>query len=184
MKKRSGFVANSSSSSYICDVCGETKAGMDMSLSDAYMLQCVNGHIFCEDHAIGDIPKYPSKQNAIEQLTRNIDFYRSYSKKNNNYKEILKEKEKLLSQINSTKEKDWDDFCKKMDIGNELDYYWREDVPKKHCPICSLDSITNNMKLTYLISKFGINQEELEKEIKSNFSDYDELMKYSKGVKI
>ena len=52
MKIRTGFVSNSSSSSFVCDVCGEECSGMDMCLSDAQMYQCENGHTFCESHAL------------------------------------------------------------------------------------------------------------------------------------
>ena len=50
MKIRQGFVSNSSSSSFTCDVCGNTESGMDCGLSDFYMSQCVNGHTFCDHH--------------------------------------------------------------------------------------------------------------------------------------
>jgi hypothetical protein len=43
MKIRSGFVSNSSSSSFVCDVCGENISGMDIGLSDAGMFECMNG---------------------------------------------------------------------------------------------------------------------------------------------
>lgn len=50
MKFRKSFVTNSSSSSYICDYCGEDASGWDMSLSEAEMIECVNGHTVCENH--------------------------------------------------------------------------------------------------------------------------------------
>ena len=43
MKIRNGFVSNSSSSSFICEVCGQDASGYDMSLSDAEMYECING---------------------------------------------------------------------------------------------------------------------------------------------
>lgn len=52
MKVRIGFVSNSSSSSFVCDVCGEEQSGWDMCLSEAEMSECVNGHTFCNDHKI------------------------------------------------------------------------------------------------------------------------------------
>src|ERR1022692_295355 len=55
MKLRKGFVSNSSSSSFICDMCGHDESGMDMCLSEASMFECVNGHILCTDHAIGEL---------------------------------------------------------------------------------------------------------------------------------
>ena len=54
MKIRLGFVSNSSSSSYICDVCGEERSGYDFGLREAEMYSCMNDHTFCEEHAITD----------------------------------------------------------------------------------------------------------------------------------
>ena len=50
MKIRNGFVSNSSSSSFTCDVCGNTESGMDASLRDFEMSQCERGHVFCNCH--------------------------------------------------------------------------------------------------------------------------------------
>jgi len=52
MKIRKGFVSNSSSSSFVCEVCGEEVSGMDMSLEEAEMYECKNGHTFCQYHAL------------------------------------------------------------------------------------------------------------------------------------
>lgn len=48
MKIRTGFVSNSSSSSFICDFCGNEECGYDLSLSEAEMCECEHGHTFCE----------------------------------------------------------------------------------------------------------------------------------------
>jgi hypothetical protein len=50
VKIRFGFVSNSSSSSFTCDVCGRNRSGWDMGLSDAYMAECRRGHMICESH--------------------------------------------------------------------------------------------------------------------------------------
>jgi hypothetical protein len=55
MKIRLGFVSNSSSSSFICDVSGHVEAGMDLSMSDAEMVECVNNHTFMEEYICGKI---------------------------------------------------------------------------------------------------------------------------------
>lgn len=49
MKFRRDFVTNSSSSSYICEICGSKRMGMDLSISDAGMSYCVNGHCVCDE---------------------------------------------------------------------------------------------------------------------------------------
>lgn len=49
MKSRFGFVSNSSTSSFTCDICEETEAGFDCGMADFGMFQCVNGHEMHED---------------------------------------------------------------------------------------------------------------------------------------
>jgi len=50
MKMRQGFVSNSSSSSFVCQVCKHEECGYDLSLRDAGMVHCQNGHTFCTSH--------------------------------------------------------------------------------------------------------------------------------------
>jgi len=50
MKIRQGFVSNSSTSSFICHVCGEKFTGMDASPSDFDCDECGVGHIMCRSH--------------------------------------------------------------------------------------------------------------------------------------
>jgi len=50
MKIRQGFVSNSSSSSFTCDVCGRTRSVWDMNLTEIGMMQCENGHTVCVHH--------------------------------------------------------------------------------------------------------------------------------------
>ena len=52
MKIRKGFVSNSSSSSYICEVCGCHEEGMDLDIADAGMYECKREHIFCQRHEL------------------------------------------------------------------------------------------------------------------------------------
>ena len=49
MKIRRSFVSNSSSSSFVCDVCGTAESGWDASVRDVGMYECYNGHIVCEE---------------------------------------------------------------------------------------------------------------------------------------
>lgn len=56
MKIRRGFVSNSSSSSFICDITGEEVQGYDMGVREAGMYGCENGHYFLEEFLIGELP--------------------------------------------------------------------------------------------------------------------------------
>ena len=55
MKKRFGFVSNSSSSSFICNLCEETFSGWDLCVTEVEHFRCENDHIFCEEELIGEI---------------------------------------------------------------------------------------------------------------------------------
>ena len=55
MKLRKYFVSNSSSSSFICEICGESSYGYDWNYAEGNKVTCENGHVFCDDHALVDI---------------------------------------------------------------------------------------------------------------------------------
>lgn len=57
MKIRQGFVSNSSSSSFVCDITGEEVQGMDLDISDAGMYSCEEGHYFSEEFLVGNLPE-------------------------------------------------------------------------------------------------------------------------------
>ncbi|MFA6089976.1 MAG: hypothetical protein WC755_09025 [Candidatus Woesearchaeota archaeon] len=69
MKIRNGFVSNSSSSSFICECCGENISGMDMCASDADMRTCEKGHMFCSEHIV-DSEEF---EKVLEKLRGNED---------------------------------------------------------------------------------------------------------------
>jgi hypothetical protein len=51
MKVRSGFVSNSSTSSFVCKVCGCIEAGRDATLEEFEMFSCENYHTIHEECA-------------------------------------------------------------------------------------------------------------------------------------
>lgn len=66
MKIRKGFVSNSSSSSFICDLTGSFESGWDAGLNDFNMVQCVNGHTFIFDG-------YPKVEEWVADSDANAD---------------------------------------------------------------------------------------------------------------
>ena len=62
MKTRAGFVSNSSSSSFICQVCGDVESGYDWSEADAGMRHCQKGHSFHLAHCEKDIHDISTKE--------------------------------------------------------------------------------------------------------------------------
>jgi hypothetical protein len=54
MKIRSGFVSNSSSSSYVCEICYTAHESWDCGLSEFGMCECTNGHLICLEHLLFD----------------------------------------------------------------------------------------------------------------------------------
>ena len=74
MKIRKGFVSNSSSSSFICEVCGETVSGWDMGYDEAEMYCCENGHTFCREHAI-DGEELEEMLNKLAEDEDTDDYY-------------------------------------------------------------------------------------------------------------
>lgn len=52
MKFRKDFVTNSSSSSFVCEICGAEGSGWDASVEDFDMFECENGHVLCQEHML------------------------------------------------------------------------------------------------------------------------------------
>ena len=61
MKIRTGFVSNSSSSSFLCDACGEADVGYDGQYENIDVIHCELEHEFCKHHYKGE-----SENNYLE----------------------------------------------------------------------------------------------------------------------
>lgn len=76
-KVRSGFVSNSSSSSFICVVCGNEASGWDICLSEADMVECVKGHVFCSGHLL-EKEKEEATANELDEENEDTDCDEDY----------------------------------------------------------------------------------------------------------
>ena len=147
MKFRKDFVTNSSSSSYVCEICGRSESGWDMCLSDCEMMECINGHIFCCDEAL----EMPTKEEMIKMILENgwnnrwdsgIQDYRDYTEE-----EISAMDEDII----------FDEWI--TDGG----YY---EVPECLCPICQFIEYSEYDLSAYLLKEYGISRDEVFAEVK------------------
>jgi hypothetical protein len=153
MKVRLGFVSNSSSSSFVCGVCGAIESGMDCSPSDFEMFECENGHVFCKSHKLGN---YSFEELSIGEMKRTILNSGNYSKE-----EI---------------EEFSDDEISDIFVDDEHCYI----VSPTTCPICQMVNIEQDVLLKFTLKKLGLTQKQAEEEVRKEFKSYEELKKQFK----
>jgi len=156
MKIRNGFVSNSSSSSFVCDVCHTNVSGMDIGLDDAEMFECVDGHTVCDDHLVGSPINYYDLEglNAKREfclaridstwLTKNINEVESEEELNIMYDDEIKSEE-------------------------------RYNMPIDRCPCCTLESVTDKQILQYLLSEIKTTRDDVTKIMKEKFGNYKKM---------
>lgn len=148
MKFRKDFVTNSSSSSYVCEICGRTESGWDMCLSECEMMECVNGHVFCCDEAL----ETPNKQELIKMILENEWNKERWNCDIHDYKDYSEEELMVMDQDIL-----FEKFC------SENGYY---DVPECMCPICQFIEYSEYDLSAYLLKEYGISREEVFAEVK------------------
>jgi MoaA/NifB/PqqE/SkfB family radical SAM enzyme len=153
---RNGFVANSSTSIFICDVCGSQGGGSDSVSMDEYgYSKCINGHTICTDHV------------QEMDLEKKKEFLRNYKPK---YSYDTERKNELMKVI------DTDDF------EEEFDEWMREEyeISDSQCPICSMSNVRSEDLLLYALHKIGMDKTELQKEFKEHFVTYKKFKEFGK----
>jgi AraC-like DNA-binding protein len=148
MKFRKDFVTNSSSSSYVCEICGRTESGWDLGLSECEMIECVNGHVFCCDEAL----ETPSKKEMIKMILENEWNKDVWTSRSDGYKDYTEDELLAMSEDDL-----FHDFC------SESGYY---DVPECVCPICQFIEYSEYDLSAYLLKEYGISRDEVFAEVK------------------
>lgn len=161
MKIRKGFVSNSSSSSFICEVCGNVESGYDMSYDDADFAQCENGHVMCRDHIT---PMTIEKAKAI--LAKQGE--RKYATD-----EFLEMEE--ADQIEALMEVDLKYFS--SDSMSEMGY---DELPEELCPICALEELSDSDILAYILKEHGSTREYVIEKARKEFGNYENFSKAMK----
>lgn len=153
MKIRKGFVSNSSSSSYVCNVCGKEYSGFDASLRDAEMYFCEHGHIYCRNHVDNNI------DNLDVEGKRKIII--SYCRHDSDTKvEAQAADEDKLEKILE-----------------DIRYDLESEMSSKYCPCYRLTPITSGQLIEYLLHERRQTRKEVEKEIKKKYNNYDEMLR-------
>lgn len=173
MKKRLDFVTNSSSSSYVCEICNRSEVVDDYNFADAGFIQCQEWHTYCPYHGLSLL-----KQFLIDLLSQLIDDpeFEDHPDFNNNIQGdigIWADDLKTVEAFDPENDSAYDDFM------NLVEYYTlNNDVPPKYCPICTMQSMSKHVLALYLLKKNETTEETILKEIQNNFLSYDDLLKY------
>ena len=142
MKFRKDFVTNSSSSSYVCEICGRIESGWDLGLSECEMMECVNGHVFCCSEAL----EMPTKEEMIKMILEN-----SW---NNRYDSGIQDYRDYTEEEISAIDEDiiFDEWI--TDGG----YY---EVPECMCPICQFIEYSEYDLSAYLLKEYKVPMDEV-----------------------
>lgn len=151
-KYRLGFVSNSSSSSFVCDVCGEEASGWDMCLSECEMFECENGHIICNEHMVE-----PTQEWLKDYLYKIKEDYKVSDEWFNDW---VKDEDIDLDNLSEDNIKDFD---YKYGGGEALVY----NVPECLCPLCSFEELDMDDAMDYLLKTTPYTTNEVFEYVKS-----------------
>jgi hypothetical protein len=144
MKLRTGFVSNSSSSSFICEICGCIESGMDCGPEAFGMINLPCGHTMCKGH-INDISEKEEelKKSALETIQKEIS-------ENPSRKEELEELYDDLLDVET-----FEEFVEIYQEEFDVEY------TNVQCPICTFEIIRDQDMLNYFVKNNSLTKEEI-----------------------
>lgn len=178
MKIRTGFVSNSSSSSYICEICGRSASGWDLSASEAEMVTCEEGHLICSSHVQHDafakevviayinnmLSLTDAEKTAIIQYLQAMDA-ETYAKCTDGALFVDAGDANIIENLFNGK---WELY--KTDIEGCF--------PSEFCPICNLDVVPADDALRYLCAVNNVAKKDVDAEIRTKFASYKEMIQW------
>ncbi len=153
MKVRMGFVSNSSSSSFVCDVCGSSYEGWD-GMYDVDHFYCQVGHELC-GHCSGSV------HIAIKALAKDM----------NRAAEQLEMTDAEFNELMGVEDKE--DWIKERVMYDELD--------SAVCPICNFTHISGSLEAQFLREKFGLKRDEVIQELRTTYKNLKGWEKRNEG---
>ena len=149
MKFRKDFVTNSSSSSYVCDICGRSETGWDAGIDEFDMMECINGHVFCCDEGLD----LPPKRELVTIILENhwnvgsVETEDGWTEVDIPEDELLEIDEKEL----------FSKLCSEYGCYNVAEFM---------CPICQFIHYSESDMSEYLLKEYGISRDEVFAEVK------------------
>ena len=182
MKIRTGFVSNSSSSSFICEVCGDAAASGHDGEYNEHVATCQAGHRIFAHFILKNV-----KPNTFEQKREELEWCvdNSLAMKQFSAEDKKRCKEALLSA-------DIEDLWGKLnreDIEQIFGEDWSEDgvwdYPTYRCPICQFKTISIDSVMSYLLlEKYGCDDIEVARtDIIKRFGTLQTLEQFLKREK-
>ena len=184
MKIRTGFVSNSSSSSFVCDVSGETSVDSHGIWDGPVMANCCNGHSFLTQYIKTKIPRTltpAAKWKMIDCCAEGSPIFHTaldeegqeLYRKICNYADRKKRTDAKIEEVyKHFNPKEFIKYISKEMDNCEGSLY---DLPDFMCPICSFNDVPDGEVLKYLLGKRT--KKSVVTELRKKFGTYESFQK-------
>lgn len=180
MKIRTGFVSNSSSSSYICEICGSVME------DDDNMVTCERQHTFCIyhlKHALFSkeiVSAYVARSESLSEYDKQelIRLIRAVDPLT-----FSKLRGSLYSESDNPTLHQIDVLLDDLDYTVEM-WEIRESLPPECCPICNLEVITDSDLINYFTASTRMSRNDVIAAVRRRFKDYETFNNYLQENKV